>query len=309
MLLCVNLQVAFVQQNKNIGQSPKRKVIKMKKFASVLLAVLVAFSMFSFVVSAAAPKLTVSADKTNVKAGDTVTVTVKLAEKSGLGVLTFKVNYDSSVLEATKMEAGDLGATVNVKTGIATMATATTFEAAGTVCTMTFKALKDGEANVTLDVTEAYDANLNEVTVEKGSVKVTVGAGETTTAAPETTTAAPETTTAAPETTTQAPETTEHVCTWSSWAETKAPTCQAEGVKTRNCTVCGEAETEAVAKVDCAYKWVVTKEATATAYGEKALKCTMCGDVKETQKLALKTEGSGAGTTTKPVIPGTDAIA
>jgi hypothetical protein len=107
----------------------------------------------------------------------------------------------------------------------------------------------------------------------------------------------------------EVPETTEHVCTWSSWAATKAPTCQAEGVKTRNCTVCGEAETEAVAKVDCAYKWVVTKEATATEYGEKALKCTMCGDVKETQKLALKTEGSGAGTTTKPVIPGTDAIA
>ena len=277
----------------------------MKKFASVLLAVLVAFSMFSFVVSAAAPKLTVTADKTNVKAGDTVTVTVKLSEKSGLGVLTFKVKYDSSVLKATDMKAGDLGATVNVKTGIATMATATTFEAAGTVCTMTFEALKDGEANVTLEVTEAYDANLSEVTMDAGSVKVTVGAGETTT---EPTTAEP--TTAEPTTAEPTTEpTTEHVCTWSSWAETKAPTCQAEGVKTRNCTVCGESETEAIAKVDCAYKWVVTKEATATAYGEKALKCTMCGDVKETQKLALKTEGSGAGTTTKPVIPGTDAIA
>ena len=274
----------------------------MKKIASVLLAVLVAFSMFSFVVSAAAPSLTVTADKTDVKVGDTVTVTVALSEKSGLGVLTIKAKYDSSVLEATDMKAGDLGATVNVKTGIATMATATTFEAAGTVCTMTFKAVKAGTANVTFDVTEAYDNDLAEVKVEVGAAKVTVAEEAT----------EPSTEPTEPSTEPTEPSEPEDPCAkghkWSTWAVEKVAECKKDGLKARNCTVCGEKETEVIpATGKCAYKWVVTKEATATEYGEKQLKCTMCGHVKETQKLAVKNDS--ADSLDKPAIPNTDAIA
>lgn len=276
----------------------------MKKIASVLLAVLVAFSMFSFVVSAADVALSVTADKTNVKVGDTVTVTVKLSEKSGLGVLTIKANYDSSVLKAVEMTAGDLGATVNVATGIATMATATTFEEAGTVCVMTFEAVKAGEANVTFDVTEAYDNDLNEVALQVGTAKVTVAADEPTTDEPTT----DEPTTDEPSTdepSTDDPTTECKHETMSKWAVTTKATCKKDGVETRNCTVCDYSETRPIpATGNCAYKWVVTKEATATEYGEKVLKCTMCGDVKETQKLAVKTDSI-----TEPAIPNTDAIA
>lgn len=261
----------------------------MKKFASVLLAVLVAFSMFSFVVSAAGAKLTVTADKTNVNVGDKVVVTVALAEKSGLGTLTIKANYDATALKAVDMKAGDLGATVNVKTGVATMAAAETFEAAGTVCVMTFEALKAGDATVKFDVTEATDADFNAVTVEANTVKVTVA-----------------------EAPSEKPSEDEDPCadghTWSTWAVEKVAECKKDGLKARNCTVCGEKETEVLpATGECAYKWVVTKEATATEYGEKQLKCTMCGHVKETQKLAVKNES--ADSLDKPAIPNTDAIA
>lgn len=279
----------------------------MKKFASVLLAVLVAFSMFSFVVSAAAPSLTVKADKTSVNVGDKVTVTVTLSEKSGLGVLTIKANYDSSALKAVDMKAGDLGATVNVATGIATMATATTFEAAGTVCVMTFEALKAGDANVTFDVTEAYDNDLNEVKMDVGSVKVTVAekAEEPSTDKPE------EPSTDKPEEP-STDEPSDDPCadghTWSTWNVVKTAECKKDGLKNRNCTVCGEKEEEAIpATGTCTKKWVVTKEATATEYGEKVLKCTMCGQVYDTQKLAVKNDS--ADSLDKPAIPNTDAIA
>jgi hypothetical protein len=281
----------------------------MKKFASVLLAVLVAFSMFSFVVSAANAKVTLTADKTNVNVGDKVVVTVALAEKSGLGTLTIKANYDSSVLKAVDMKAGTLGATVNAKTGIATMAAAETFEDAGTICVMTFEALKAGTANVTFTVDEATDANFDAKTVDVSSVKVTVaGAAVEEPTTEEPTTEEPTT----EEPSTEAPSVDEDPCAdghkWSTWAVEKVAECKKDGVKARNCSVCGEKETEVIpATGECAYKWVVTKEATATEYGEKVLKCTMCGHVKETQKLAVKNDS--ADSLDKPAIPNTDAIA
>ena len=280
----------------------------MKKFASVLLAVLVAFSMFSFVVSAAGAKLTVTADKTNVNVGDKVVVKVTLGAESGLGTLTIKANYDATALKAVEMTAGakeeTLGATVNVNTGVATMAAAATFEEAGTVCVMTFEALKAGDATVKFDVTEATDADFNAVTVEANSVKVTVAEEPT---SDEPSTDEPST----DEPSTDEPSTDEPCAdghTWSTWAVEKVAECKKDGLKGRNCTVCGEKETEVIpATGECAYKWVVTKEATATEYGEKQLKCTMCGHVKETQKLAVKNDS--ADSLDKPAIPNTDAIA
>ncbi len=226
-------------------------------------------SKCGYVMSGCTVKL--SADKTDVKVGDKITVRVTLSEESGLETLTIKANYDSSVLKAVDMRGGDLGATVNVKTGIATMASATTFEA-GTICTMTFEAVKAGEANVTFDVVEATDADFANVEVAVNSVKVTVAAEVV-------------------EEPTEKPSEPEDPCAdghkWSTWAVEKVATCKEDGLKARNCIVCGEKETEVIpATGKCAYKWIVTKEATATEYGEKVLKCTMCGHVKETQKLA-----------------------
>ncbi len=273
----------------------------MKKFASVLLAVLVAFSMFSFVVSAAGASLTISADKTAVSVGETVKVTVKLAENSGLGALTFDVKYDTTAFKAVGMSAvgftgyqdeynPDVAATVvtnpNHPNGArVVLAHPVAIQTVGTV-TITFEAIAATEkADFTIAIEEAVDASYAPVTVTTGSTSVKVEAVETPTE--------PDT------------DPTEHEHTMSTWSETKAATCKEAGVKTSNCTVCGYEETEAIpATGKCSYKWVVTKEATATQYGEKQLTCTMCGDVKETQKLAVKQD-----TLTNPAIPNTDAIA
>lgn len=258
----------------------------MKKFASVLLAVLVVFSMFSFVVSAAAPALTVSADKTTVKAGDVVVVTVSAPENSGLATLTIDITYDAEAFKAVEMAEGDLGMTVvnpNFAAGKAraTLATASELTKAGTVCTLKLEALKAADSTIALEVAEAIDAEWNEVEVTTNSVAIKAEVE-----------AEPD------------PECKHEVM--SKWAVTKKATCKKDGVETRNCTVCDYSETKAIpATGECSYKWVVTKEATATQYGEKQFKCTMCGDVKETQKLAVKGEES----LTNPSIPNTDAIA
>ncbi len=294
--------VVILQQTKIFGHCPKRKVIKMKKFASVLLAVLVAFSMFSFVVSAAAPKLTVSADKTEVKAGDVVTVTVKLAEKSGLGVLTFDVVYDATAFKAVDMKAGDLGPVVNANfadgKARATMATATTFENAGTVCTLKLEALNDKGGDISIAVVEACDGDFNNVTVDAN--KVTIKAAEV----PPTT---DEPTTDEPSTDEPSTDDDKRDHEWSTWAVTTKETCKKDGVAKRNCKICGEEETKAIPATGvCKYEWVETKKPTATEYGEKQLTCKMCGDVKETVKTQLKDNNDSL---TNPSIPNTDAIA
>lgn len=264
----------------------------MKKFASVLLAVLVAFSMFSFVVSAAdATTLTLSADKTTVKAGDTVKVTVSVPENSGLAALTVDVVYDATAFEAVSVVGAGLFTSqaaqgmempnANYAAGKARFVAVATnaLVAGGTVFTAEFKALTDAKSTISLDVSESAGDN-GEIAVTANSVVIN-------------------------EKTVEEPTECKHE-TMSNWAVTKKATCKKDGVETRNCTVCDYSETKAIpATGECSYKWVVTKEATATQYGEKQLKCTMCGDVKETQKLAVKGEES----LTNPAIPNTDAIA
>lgn len=274
----------------------------MKKFASVLLAVLVAFSMFSFVVSAAA-SITATADKSVVKAGDEVTVTVAVAADSHLGVLTVDAKYNTEAFEVVSLAAnagpvdeetgcnafGTALTNKNYAEGVARYTTAHPYEIveAGTLFTLKLKALKAMDSEITFTVDEACDAEGNDIT---NSVVISAVAikGEVV------------------EEPSEEPDTECKHETMSKWAVTKVATCKKDGVETRNCTVCDYSETRAIpATGKCTYKWVVTKEATATQYGEKQLKCTMCGDVKETQKLAVKGEDS----LTNPSIPNTDAIA
>ncbi len=99
----------------------------------------------------------------SVKAGDEITVTVNLAEKSGIGALTLKINYDSTAFKPIEVKSGDFGATVNVTTGMASMANATTFEEAGRVYSLTLVAIKDADSTISVNVIETCDADYNDV--------------------------------------------------------------------------------------------------------------------------------------------------
>jgi hypothetical protein len=69
--------------------------------------------------------------------------------------------------------------------------------------------------------------------------------------------------------------------TWNSGKVTKSATCQATGVKTYTCTVCGNTKTETIAKIaHNSNTTVKLKAATTSADGYKAgKKCSMCGKV------------------------------
>lgn len=262
----------------------------MKKFASVILAVLIAFSMFSFVVSAAGVQFTVNADKTTVKAGDVVTVTVSIPENAGLATVQVALKYDAEAFKVNGIVGGGIFGFEEVNAAHAdgafyTAAASTPPTKGGTLFTVTLEALKATDSELSLVFSEATDANFENVEVTANTVAIKGEVVEEPSEDPD-------------------PECKHE--TMSKWAVTKVATCKKDGVETRNCTVCDYSETRAIpATGKCTYKWVVTKEATATQYGEKQLKCTMCGDVKETQKLAVKGEDS----LTNPSIPNTDAIA
>lgn len=73
---------------------------------------------------------------------------------------------------------------------------------------------------------------------------------------------------------------------YSSWKQTKAPTCTAEGEKQRTCSSCGKVEKQAVATVDHAYTSEIVKQATCTENGLEIFTCN-CGDTyaKDIKKL------------------------
>ena len=70
-----------------------------------------------------------------------------------------------------------------------------------------------------------------------------------------------------------------HAHSFGSWKTTKAANCKAAGTKMRACSVCGAAESKALAKLTAhkAGAWKVTVKPTATAQGKKEQRCTVCG--------------------------------
>ncbi len=285
----------------------------MKKFASVLLAVLVVFSMFSFVVSAANPTLTVSASKTaDIKAGDKVTVTVAISKDSGLGVLTADLVYDADAFKVTNMTASSdavSGAVVNgnFAAGKAryTVATDKTIEKAGTLFTVELEALKATDSDVKVVVDEACDNDYNAVEVSAGKVSFKGYVEPSTEKPSETPSEKPSEKPS--ETPTEPTDPSEHTCEYSKETVVKKPTCKKAGIKQKSCKVCGDVVEEAIpATGKCeAGAWKVVKAATTTSYGEKVQECKYCGEVLQRAKIAKLPSDP----ITNPAIPNTDAQA
>ncbi len=268
----------------------------MKKIVSVVLAVLVVFSMFTFIATAAdTVSVTASADKTAVKVGDEVTVTVNLSKNSSLGGLDLFLKYDKEVFEyVSHTQGADVPGepmfNPNASKGFRFIYTlATKFnDNIGELFTIKFKAKAAGEATFAIEVVEAYFAVYEEstgqytgteaTTPNVNSVKVTVE-----------------------EAAVEPP--VEHTHKYSKPVVTKEPTCTAAGEQQATCD-CGEKVVESIPATGHAYgKWTVTKPATTTATGEKQKKCANCGDVKKATIAKLPADSS------VPSIPNTDAIA
>ena len=72
---------------------------KINKIFSVFLAIVMVLSALPICASAQGGTLTITSDKSEVKAGEKITVNVNLSANSGLNSLTFDLSYDNNVLQ------------------------------------------------------------------------------------------------------------------------------------------------------------------------------------------------------------------
>lgn len=223
----------------------------MKKVVSVVLVALMVLGL-SVTAFAADGKVTVVADKTEAKAGETVVLTIKGEGFDKVGSLGLMVAVDDKLELADKGEwliTGMLSEGFDAN-NLAVFMPADVADINTEIFKMSVK-VKDGTA--------AGSYNVKVTLLGEGNVAL----GETTYAV-------------------VVPAAPAHVHTWDEGKVTTPATCKDEGVKTYTCTVCGETKTEAIAKLN-EHTWdagKVTKEATTEAEGEKTYTCTVCGATK-----------------------------
>ncbi len=237
----------------------------MKKVFSMILALMVLLSMFTFVTSAAnEPTLTIKSSKTAPKLGDTITVTVSVSANSKLGALTVDLKYDSRRLEVVKDSGAMKGVfsleILNVEYSSNTVrytgvTTAGITSKAADLFTVKFKVIGEGKASLSLAIDEAFDEKDQPVTVKTNNTNID----------------------------------STHVHKYEEKI-IKDATCTATGEKEYRC-ICGDVKKEAVPmKQHTPGEWIVTKEATYTEKGVKEQKCTVCGVVTAREEIpVLKT--------------------
>ncbi len=147
----------------------------MKKAISFVVAMALAAAMC--VVSAA--DVTLSADATDVKVGDTVTVTVTA---DGLASIDFAVDYDDAVLEFVKATADSSATIADTSNPDKILIVSGADYADATICTLEFTAIAAGETDINVVVNDSTNAAAESVDVTTSAATVTVAADETSSA-------------------------------------------------------------------------------------------------------------------------------
>ncbi len=276
----------------------------MKKFLCVLIAVVIALTSITIIASADTPNITMTADKTNVNAGDVITVTVKVAKDSNLAAATLDVVYDNAFFELVSgslKPTEAMGATINENYAenkaryIGVLERQLKDES--TLFTIQFKVLKRG-GSITLEASEVYHivglrGERTDVTAEvKESLKddvIKVNCPHADNNVSEIAS------------TCTADGRKVETCNECGFVKdtvipklphdgrdftVKEATCKEKGVEGKKCVVCStvydEKETDVI---DHKMEWTVTKPATCTENGEETLKCTMCDHSTEKREI------------------------
>ncbi len=135
----------------------------MKKLLSVLLVAIMLLAMIpSAVFAANAPVISATADKSSVKVGDIVKVTVSIPDNSDLVSFQYKLKYSTSYFQLVdnSLTLGKCFSYEASNTNVAGEvryigATGTKVTKAGTLFTVQFKVLKTG-GKITFNIQEAY---------------------------------------------------------------------------------------------------------------------------------------------------------
>ena len=183
----------------------------MKKIATLLLAAVMVLSCMTGVVFAAEP-------------GETVTVEFVSVGNPGFATFGAQVNYDATVLELVKIEAGAKCATGffsgTAATGKVGYANTTNVTGDGVLFVATFKIKADAKPG-TYPVTATLDKQ-STANVNREAVEFAINGGNVVIEEPV----------------------CEHV--WGAWETVKEATCEEDGEEKRVCTLCGEVETRVV---------------------------------------------------------------
>ncbi len=138
----------------------------MKKILSIILAALMLFAAVPTVFAAGTPVITASANKTATKAGDEVTVTVKVSQNSKLCALSYELSYNTSEFSFVSGSASLKGAftseainsSVSGKVKYVAASTTSLSNSAQTLFTVKFRAKKAG-GTININIKEAYVAS------------------------------------------------------------------------------------------------------------------------------------------------------
>ena len=293
-----------------------------KRIAALLMAVTVAISSMGIAFAAENGSVTLNGPD-EAKAGNEIEVTVDLSTNPGLTVLGLRVAYDSEYLTLKNVVDGGIfeklekSQTYDVNPYVLNFSSATAesaVTATGTLATMTFEVAEDapgGETEIICTIKEAYDFDLNDVSMDGDKITVAVDGVHqhslTKVEAKEATCAIAgnneyytcscgkvfKDAEGMTETTVEAETIAAKGHTWDDGVVTKEPTEDTEGEKTFTCIVegCGTTKTEPIPALDHAHKLtpVEAKEATCTQKGNNAYYACSCGKVFKDAEGATET--------------------
>lgn len=260
-----------------------------KRLLSSLLVMVILVSQITLVnVFAAEASLSVNVAG-RAKIGDEVKCTVEISGNSGWGALQFRINYNKAVLEYvsdTKGSALASAATsINYYDGYINVVAYTdsdNIKENGSIIEVTFKAVATGTSDLTLELSDYYDVDVNvmpcnlnngSITVEGDTPSMTETSTETTTVTTTEISTQSTTTEKQTEATTKAPVTTTEKQTE---ATTKAPVTTTEK------------QTESTTKAPVTTTENTTKATTNTVTTESSSETT-------TKRISSGSRGGGAG--------------
>lgn len=221
----------------------------MKKFLSLLLVAVLLV-----------PALALSAFAAG--AGDEITVEFATTANPGFAAYNAVIEYDTTALKLVKIEAGELckAGLFSPNAAVAKVGYANTADVTGngTLFIATFEVLEGaaaGEYGVKANFTKLANASAASVDATTFGVK-------------------------------DAKIVVDCTHAWGEWTEVTAATCKAEGKEARECSLCHEKESRAIAKADHKEEVIKGKDATCTEAGlTDGVKCSVCGDTLKAQEV------------------------
>lgn len=280
----------------------------MKKKSIAVLSLLIIMLLCSSVYAAFDADFQLTYNKKEVKAGDTITVTLKVLNITGTdkGVENIEgyINVDENIIEPVtskciktdengKVEIGDMKLDLQ---DITNATASDTVQENGV--TFNSKPLSGNDAKFIIDLPTPIKTDTDTL-VMNFKVKSNASVGTISKAikydmlvmysGEEKTVSA----SGSLDITVEKSEEPTHEHKWvEDKAKSKAATCTEDGYTYYVCSVCNETKTETIKATGHKFgDWKVTKEATTTSEGQKERTCSICGE-KETQAIAKLTDNN-----------------